>query len=153
MNKQDQQHYIIHQHHLSDLGRIRLECDGWDSKDLEVEAYRSLACCPTKGSEKFEARFWRFYSPAMRVVAKGLDGVFEAGNGYGQFADQVQKIGKAFSCSVGDIIQLGGLFWMVDGEGFAEVSAQVVDGQNIVLLLAECERIQAENEMAQAIAA
>lgn len=134
MNKADQQSFIIHQHHLSVLSQIRLEAEGWDSEDLEVEAYRN------KGD--FEARFWRFYNPAMKVVANGLDGVFEAGNGYGKFADQVERIGKAYSCSVGDVIQLGGLYWIVKVSGFGEVSDLVKEGKDIIELLAECNRIR-----------
>jgi hypothetical protein len=139
MNNQNQQHYIIHQHKLSDGAMIAIDVLGWEAADenLEVEAYLA----EKDGSEKFEARFWRFYQPAMKVVADNLEEVFHAGNGYGRFADQVEKIGRAHSCSVGDIVQLGGLFWMVDGCGFSEVSSLVVKGKAIVEIQAECDRI------------
>ena len=118
MNKQDQQSYIIWQHHLSRSGQIALECEGWSSKNPEVRAYSSKM----DGSKKFKPMDWRFYRPAMRVRCNGLEGVFAAGNGYPKEGDHVEKLGKAYSCSVGDIVQCGGLYWMCDPYGWKDIS-------------------------------
>ena len=125
MNNANRSVFIIHQMHLSRHGQIKLEGLGWEAADPnsphydpEIAAYADKS----RGAEKFKPDFWKFYHPAMKVVAKDLDGVFEAGNGYGPRADEVEKLGKAYSCSVGDIIQCGGLYWMVDPCGFSEVA-------------------------------
>jgi hypothetical protein len=123
MNTQIQQVYTIHQHHLSRDGQIALDCRGWKAAEdhLEIEAYVTKA----EGALKFKPEFWQFYTPAIKVAADSLDQVFSAGNGFGRFADSVEKLGPAYSCSVGDIIQCGGLYWMVDPHGFSEITEMV----------------------------
>lgn len=129
MNTQIQQVYTIHQHHLSRKGQITLECRGWEAAedDLEIESYTTKS----SGAKGMKPEFWQFYTPAVKVAADSLEQVFHAGNGYGKFAETVEKLGPAYSCSVGDIIQCGGLYWMVDPCGFTEVTDMVKIGKTI----------------------
>jgi len=129
MNLHKQQIYTIHQMHLSNDGQIALECLGWDAAETnpEVAAYANKS----SGAKKFKAENWAFYHPAEKVAADSLEQVFHAGNGYGPFADTVEKLGPAYSCSVGDIIQCGGLYWMVDPCGFTDITDLVIAGKNL----------------------
>jgi hypothetical protein len=122
MNKQDQQSYIVHQMHLSPEGSRDLEVEGWDSKNPEVRAYAAKS----SGSKKWKPMDWRFYRPVMRIKANGLEGVFHVGNGYPQSdKDSRVDMGRAYSCSVGDIVQCGGLYWMVEPYGFKDISSKM----------------------------
>lgn len=118
MNKVDQQSYIIHQFHLSESGRIAVEGAGWEARKSNNEVNHYLK----QKDGGFSPVAWQFYHAAKKVVANGLEGVFEAGNGYGPFADQVVNLGPSYSCSVGDIVQCGGLFWIVKPYGFEEIA-------------------------------
>jgi hypothetical protein len=130
MNTDKQSVFTIHQMHLSAEGQILLQGRGWGSAetDLEIGAYANKS----GGAKRFIAAFWQFYSPAKKVTAGSLNEVFAAGNGYGPLADQVENLGVAYSCSVGDIIQCGGLYWMVDPCGFTDVTDTVIEGKKLI---------------------
>jgi hypothetical protein len=129
MNLHHQQVYTIHQHHLSRDGQLILDCRGWEAAEdnLEIKAYVNHS----KGAAGMKPEFWQFYKPAMKVAADSLEQVFHAGNGYGKFAHTVENLGPTYSCSVGDIVQCGGLYWMVDPQGFSEVTDMVKAGKAI----------------------
>ncbi len=129
MNTYKQQVYTIHQHRLSREVLIVMNLRGWKASEdnLEIEAFLVKA----KGTAGMKPEFWQYYTPAVKVAADSLEQVFHAGNGYGKFADTVEKLGPAYSCSVGDIIQCGGLYWMVDPAGFSDITEMVKIGKTI----------------------
>jgi hypothetical protein len=120
MNTASQQQYMVHQIQLTSEESKAINKLGWDEAVAtmpRVKAYMATMC---HGAEKFVPEFWASYRHVSTITATGLEDVFKVGNIGPE--EQIKRLASMHSVSVGNIVQLGGLFWMVNPEGFKEIT-------------------------------
>ena len=114
-------YFTVHQQHLSDAARDKLNSVGWDGDFGEFEA--AITChrdVKFRGSAEYKSHYFNLYQPVGRIDADDLDDVFFIGNCRHQ--DITRLSNRMHSVSVGDIIENeNGEFFMVEGEGFNQV--------------------------------
>lgn len=95
---------------------------GWDEASKQFPDIKAHLDCTTMGSKKWSPAYKPFYSHVLEVEADGLEDVFALCNGVPKDnARIVREIQKWHSLSVGDIVELDKVYYMVDGVGFNQI--------------------------------
>ena len=118
----------VHQFHLGKESADTMNRLG------RTEAYKIDPRCLAYDNahhDEFQPEFWKYYEKQGEVVVDLdmnrhmgiLDDIFAAGNdgGYGPLAGPYNRYSTAYSISVGDIIIIGEMAWVVADFGFTQV--------------------------------
>lgn len=120
--------YNLYQINLRPLGN-EVNRLGWAeayNTYLQVRAYLATS---NDGSENFEPEFFEHYNLVARIEGEDLNDVFEFGNIGPE--ENIERLLPMHSVSVGDIIELDGVYSIVDPIGFAPITAKIpVNGSN-----------------------
>lgn len=120
MNTAEKQIYKVHQIQFTKQERAAINGAG-DWGQAAEENTRVKTHCETSlfGAENYSPEMFTDYRHVANITAKGLEDVFEISNIGPE--ESIERLSSKHSLSVGDIVQLGGLYWMVDPCGFTEI--------------------------------
>jgi hypothetical protein len=118
MNTHKTTQFQLHQVHITSF--LSNEMNRLGFKDAaatytKVAAYLGIM----HGTQGFKPEFWADYAHVATITAENLEGVFEVGNIGPE--DKIKRHLPMHSVSVGDIVSLGGVYWMVEPCGYKEI--------------------------------
>jgi hypothetical protein len=117
--------FINYQNKLTQLHDNLINAEGFGKAAETCPAIKAHLDCRLKGSKGWVPEHFIHFTPVLTVSAEGLEDVFSVANGVPVDGARIETVLDTWSSlSVGDLVEVDGVYHMVDGFGFKEVAVQ-----------------------------